>query len=37
LGDEPDATVQQRRHIIRWLVMAAVALADAYTEAADAG
>jgi hypothetical protein len=35
-GDEPDATVEQRRDIIRSLVMAAVALADAYTEAADA-
>jgi hypothetical protein len=37
LGDEPDGTVQQRRHLIRSMVMAAVALADAYTEAADAG
>ncbi len=36
LGDSPDATVEHRRDIIRSLVMAAVALADAYTEAADA-
>ena len=35
-GDSPDATVQQRRDIIQSLVMAAVALADAYTEAAEA-
>lgn len=37
MGDSPDATVEQRRHIIRSLVMAAVALADADTQAADAG
>ena len=35
-GDEPDATREQRRRIIRSLVMATSALADAYTEAADA-
>jgi hypothetical protein len=37
LGDSPDATVEQRRGIIRSLVMAAVALADAYTEASETG
>jgi hypothetical protein len=36
-GDEPDATVEQRRRIIRSLVTAASALADAYTEAAHVG
>lgn len=36
-GDEPDATVDQRRRIIRSLVMATSALADAYTAASDAG
>ena len=35
--DTLEATLEQRRHIIRPLVMAAVALADAYTQAADAG
>jgi hypothetical protein len=37
LGDSPDATVEQRRHNIRSLVMAAVALTDAHTEAAGLG
>lgn len=36
-GDEPDATVEQRSRIIRSLVMATSALADAYTEATNAG
>ena len=36
-GDEPDTTVEQRRRIIRSLVMATSALADAYTDPADAG
>ena len=36
-GDEPDATGEQRRAIIRSLVMATSALAGAYTDPADAG
>lgn len=36
LGDTPDATEEQRRDIIRSLVIATAALADAYIEAGRA-
>jgi hypothetical protein len=36
LGDGPDATVEQRREIIRSLTKAAAVLADAYAAATDA-
>jgi hypothetical protein len=37
LGDGPNSTVEQRREIIRSLILAAVALRDAYATAAEAG
>ena len=35
LGDEPNSTLEQRHDIIRSLVMAALALRDAYAAIAD--